>query len=418
MPKERSLAPGADGCSSELKRKIVDACDAKGDDSLLTLSLGSICSDVPAAAGAGARRDVCLPATPTPRPVNVVSALSVDNLPPPPVFAQLGLGGSVIHGNGDSGADVFMAPGVLTANKLLPPLSLFPPLPHFPSSGGNGAFAVPVHGDSNNNTNNAAPPMLARGMTPARTPLKRIAPAASATPPPPKKRPRAKASAAAAASRHAITNSNADQPPPPAGNGGDVLHHGVGGAAPSSALTVTAAGTTTSQLPPFPWAKKDRVAAHYSLAELAERGIHTVEGEVQCKRCDARTLLALDVDAKFRELHEFIARNVQTMDDRAPEEWKDPALPDCDRCGQKNSLRPVIPPEKERINWVFLLLGQTLGLCTLEQLKHFCAHTNQHRTGAKDRVLYSTYMELCNQLHPGGPFDMAFERKNRSRPFA
>ncbi|GJN15120.1 hypothetical protein PR202_gb02011 [Eleusine coracana subsp. coracana] len=175
---------------------------------------------------------------------------------------------------------------------------------------------------------------------------------------------------------------------------------------------------SSHQQPPFPWAKPNRVAEHYSLAELAARGIRTVEGEVQCKRCDARTTLSLNVESKFSALREFIALNVQAMDDRAPEEWKDPVLPDCGRCGQRNSLRPVVAAEKERINWVFLLLGQTLGLCTLEQLKHFCAHTNQHRTGAKDRVLYSTYMELCNQLCPGGPFDMAFERRNRARPFA
>lgn len=169
--------------------------------------------------------------------------------------------------------------------------------------------------------------------------------------------------------------------------------------------------------PPFPWATKT-AGTHPTLAELIERGIASVQGEVRCKRCDAGKTISYEIRAKFEELSGFIIRNVEAMHDRAPPDWMCPALPDCDKCGQKNSLRPVIAAEKWRINWMFLLLGQTLGLCTLEQLKHFCARTRQHRTGAKDRVLYSTYMELCNQLCPGGPFDMASERKNRTRPFA
>jgi hypothetical protein len=161
--------------------------------------------------------------------------------------------------------------------------------------------------------------------------------------------------------------------------------------------------------PLFPWAAKTAAGVQLTLAELFERGIATVEGEVRCNRCFVGKTMSYDIRAKFEELSSFIVGNLETMIDRAPSEWISPTLPDCDECGQKNGLRPVIADDKRKINWIFLLLGQTLGLCTLDQLKHFCAVTSQHHTGAKDRVLYSTYMELCNQLCPGGPFDVFFD---------
>ncbi|KAL6610599.1 hypothetical protein ACP70R_040568 [Stipagrostis hirtigluma subsp. patula] len=175
------------------------------------------------------------------------------------------------------------------------------------------------------------------------------------------------------------------------------------------------AGTLSS--PPFPWAT-NLVGIHHSLAELSKRGVDTIYGDAQCKRCDNIKRIVFDVQMKFKELHNYILCNIHSMNDRAPSRWTNPALPDCEGCGQKNSMRPVISAEKEKINWIFLLLGEMLGLCTLEQLKYFCERTKQHRTGAKDRVLYSTYMELCNQLLPDGPFDMASERLKRSRPHA
>ncbi|CAN6327400.1 unnamed protein product [Urochloa humidicola] len=167
-------------------------------------------------------------------------------------------------------------------------------------------------------------------------------------------------------------------------------------------------------IPPYPWST-NRVGMHHTMAELSRRNIHTITGELQCKRCDAVTIATLDAKARFEDLCGYIAANVQGMDDRAPKRWREPALPDCGKCGQRSSMRPVIPADKHKINWVFLLLGEMLGVCTLEQLKHFCAHTQQHRTGAKDRVLYSTYMELCNQLFPNGMFDMESERRKRTR---
>ncbi|CAM0954113.1 unnamed protein product [Alopecurus aequalis] len=172
-------------------------------------------------------------------------------------------------------------------------------------------------------------------------------------------------------------------------------------------------------IPPFPWATS-RVAIHHPIAHLAALGITTVEGEVHCSRCDARKTVSYNIASKFQEIRHFVLHNVQDMDDRAPEAWLRPTgqIPDCDGCGQTNNLRPVISAEKERINWIFLLLGQTLGLCTLDQLKFFCAHTRQHRTGAKDRVLFSAYMELCNQLCPDRLFKLSTERQNRGQQYS
>ncbi|EAY98916.1 hypothetical protein OsI_20871 [Oryza sativa Indica Group] len=152
--------------------------------------------------------------------------------------------------------------------------------------------------------------------------------------------------------------------------------------------------------PPYPWATNE-VAKHHSLVELARRDIININGEARCRRCDTRKMIVYNIATKFREVSDYFRQNYQHMNDRAQARWMNPVVPNCDSCGHERCMRPVIAAEKERINWLFLLLGETLGLCTLDQLKYFCAHTNRHRTGAKDRVLFSTYEELCNQLAPG-----------------
>ncbi|KAH7510958.1 hypothetical protein FEM48_ZijujUnG0061700 [Ziziphus jujuba var. spinosa] len=98
---------------------------------------------------------------------------------------------------------------------------------------------------------------------------------------------------------------------------------------------------------PFPWATTHRATVH-TLDYLVEKQILTVNGDVQCKRCERQYEMEFDLREKFHEM---------------------------------------------------------LGCCTLEQLKYFCKHTKNHRTGAKDRVLYLTYLGLCKQLDPTGPFD-------------
>lgn len=154
----------------------------------------------------------------------------------------------------------------------------------------------------------------------------------------------------------------------------------------------------------FPWATTHRATVH-SLKYLLSKRITTITGEMQCKKCEKQYEMGYDLEKKFYEVGRYIAANKDSMHDRAPSVWMNPALPTCKFCEQENSAKPVIPDKKKEINWLFLLLGQLLGCCTLDQLKYFCKHTKNHRTGAKDRVLYLTYMGLCKQLDPAGPFN-------------
>lgn len=93
---------------------------------------------------------------------------------------------------------------------------------------------------------------------------------------------------------------------------------------------------------------------------------------------------------------------------------------------QGNSVKPS--HRKKFINWLFLLLGQMLGYCTLQQLKYLFKHTKNHWpkpkkkkkpkkhtknqiSGSLSHLLSSTKkknLELCKQLHPDGPFDRLF----------
>jgi hypothetical protein len=171
-----------------------------------------------------------------------------------------------------------------------------------------------------------------------------------------------------------------------------------------TSLLLLAADGTPPTPPPFPWATA--VPAHHDTLEtLLRRGITSVEGEARCKRCNRRATVAFDLEARFREVREYVAANRHAFNDRAPEAWMSSVLPDCEACGQARCMWPAIPADKDGINWLFLLLGQMLGCCTLEQLKYFCKNTGRHRTGAKNRVLYYAYLEMCKQLDPHGPFD-------------
>ncbi|XP_059310229.1 uncharacterized protein LOC132061419 [Lycium ferocissimum] len=156
--------------------------------------------------------------------------------------------------------------------------------------------------------------------------------------------------------------------------------------------------------PPFPWATNRRATVH-TLDYLLSKQLFKISGEVQCKRCERKYQMDFDLKEKFLEIGTYIAENKSTMHDRAPDIWMNPLLPTCQFCNQENSVKPIVSNEKNNINWLFLLLGRMLGCCTLDDLKFFCEHTKNHRTGAKDRVLYLTYLTLCKQLDPTGPFD-------------
>ncbi|KAF5206958.1 hydroxyproline-rich glycoprotein family protein [Thalictrum thalictroides] len=155
--------------------------------------------------------------------------------------------------------------------------------------------------------------------------------------------------------------------------------------------------------PPYAWATNRRAIVH-SLEYLRSKNITKITGEIECKKCNTRRIVEYDVEEKFREIAEYIFTNSSRMDERAPNRWMKPVLPNCNKCGTPG-MKPVIPAIDDEINWLFLFLGQKLGLCTLSQLKYFCQHTKNHRTGAKDRLIYLAYLGLCKQLDPMGPFD-------------
>ncbi|KAG9148162.1 hypothetical protein Leryth_014100 [Lithospermum erythrorhizon] len=156
--------------------------------------------------------------------------------------------------------------------------------------------------------------------------------------------------------------------------------------------------------PPYQWAT-DKKAHIHTLEYLVSKQIYTITGQVQCKKCEKRYEMGFNLEEKFGDVAKFIIENKTGMHERAPECWSNPVLLTCKFCEAENSVKPVIAGKKRSINWLFLLLGQMLGCCTLEQLKYFCKQTMNHRTGAKDRVLYLAYLCVCKQLQPTGPFD-------------
>ncbi|KAE9590964.1 hypothetical protein Lal_00023095 [Lupinus albus] len=158
-------------------------------------------------------------------------------------------------------------------------------------------------------------------------------------------------------------------------------------------------GKSVTITQPFQWATSTRATVH-SLEHLLSKNIVSITGTVQCNGCKEQFEIEFDLKEKFEEVAVFIRENRYVMHDRAPKAWTNPLLPTCNRCGQENSLKPVISPKKRTINWLFLLLGQMIGCCNLKHLKYFCKHTKCHRTGAKDRLIYLTYMVLYKQLKP------------------
>ncbi|KAL1557995.1 hypothetical protein AAHA92_08515 [Salvia divinorum] len=157
--------------------------------------------------------------------------------------------------------------------------------------------------------------------------------------------------------------------------------------------------------PPYPWAGTLRATVR-SLNYLRERGITAIRGDVECRKCEKKFEVELDLEERFAEISTFVAENKVLLRHRAPTEWMNPELSRCGFCNQERCVKPVMSAKKRSINWLFLLLGKMLGCCSLEQLKYFCKHTENHRTGAKDRVLFLTYLSLCKQMDPSGPYDV------------
>ncbi|MCO5552499.1 hypothetical protein L7F22_006011 [Adiantum nelumboides] len=155
--------------------------------------------------------------------------------------------------------------------------------------------------------------------------------------------------------------------------------------------------------PPYPWSTEKRAVVQ-SLDWMLGNGISRIYGEVSCKKC-GNHMVDVDLHSAFYRLSSYFLTNRDSMHDRAPRHWTTPQLLTCQICHQGDHVRPIVSSKKRSINWLFLLLTETLGICTLEQLKYFCKHTRKHRTGAKDRVLYLTYAGLLKQLNPAGPYE-------------
>jgi len=151
--------------------------------------------------------------------------------------------------------------------------------------------------------------------------------------------------------------------------------------------------------PPFPWAT-DQPATVHTQQYLLENNVRIIKGKVHCKRCNKEFELNLNLEQKLADLRNLIQNEVDNWHNRAPSEWLNPVYPTCVYCRTQSSTKPIIAKNKKEINWLFLLLGQMLGCCTLDHLKYFCEHNNIHRTGAKDRLLYVTYIHLVKQLLP------------------
>lgn len=152
-------------------------------------------------------------------------------------------------------------------------------------------------------------------------------------------------------------------------------------------------------VPPYPWATSKPAVIH-NLRYLSSNNINVISGQVQCRPCEKIETLEYNLEEKFKELYRYIVNNKDELRQRAPHIWMNSKLTPCGSC--ESGMKPVLSEKKEEINWLFLLLGQMLGCCTLEQLRYFCDKTSQHRTGAKDRVLYLTYLGLFKQLDPSG----------------
>ncbi|KAK2440793.1 hypothetical protein QL285_012165 [Trifolium repens] len=121
---------------------------------------------------------------------------------------------------------------------------------------------------------------------------------------------------------------------------------------------------------PFAWATNRRAKIH-TLNYLLQNGIFDITGDVKCKSCQREFQISFNLMAKFDVISQYLITNMNNMRDRAPEIWMHPTLPRCVHCGQENSLKPVIAEKKKNINWLFLLLGQLLGCCTLDHFEIF-----------------------------------------------
>lgn len=191
-------------------------------------------------------------------------------------------------------------------------------------------------------------------------------------------------------------------PPDPSSNPNPAVAPSTGSRARANPFQKLKGGKSETITAPYPWATTRRARVH-DLNYLLSNNIRTIKGQVECKVCQTVYTIGYDIEEKLKGVKDLVLGNRRRMNDRAPKCWMYPRLDNCKTCG--SSLKPVIGKKRD-INWLFLVLGQTLGCCKLSELKYFCKHTRNHRTGAKNRLLCIAYLELCKQLYPHGPFHL------------
>ncbi|KMZ64581.1 hypothetical protein ZOSMA_35G00360 [Zostera marina] len=151
--------------------------------------------------------------------------------------------------------------------------------------------------------------------------------------------------------------------------------------------------------PPFPWSSENR-ATLLTMEELARRGFNTIEGEVQCKRCNVRAVASLQLKERFEVVIHNLLDILKIGNTSAPSKWVNPQFPSCPSCKNVNCMAPIISEKKRNINWLFLYLGETIGMCNLDQLYYFYKHNMFRITGSKIHLLLYTYIGISKQLFP------------------
>ncbi|KAI3910958.1 hypothetical protein MKW92_024106 [Papaver armeniacum] len=138
----------------------------------------------------------------------------------------------------------------------------------------------------------------------------------------------------------------------------------------------------TPIVPPYVWETNQRANIH-TLDYLLSRNIKHISGDLQCKKCSNVFNIEFDLEAKFMEISQYIVVHKESLRDRAPEHWMNSKLPSCGSCSQANR--------------------QMIGCSSVARLKYYCKYMENHRTGAKDRLVFLAYLGICHQLQPADP---------------
>ena len=84
--------------------------------------------------------------------------------------------------------------------------------------------------------------------------------------------------------------------------------------------------------PPFPWATSKLATVHTLDYLLSDLKLKTVSATLVCKFCKFQQNFQFDLVENFKEVTTFIKENMNEMHDRAPGEWMNPVIPNCESC--------------------------------------------------------------------------------------